>query len=813
MLNRRVSLLRFLFSCILLSCAVFNFPLESVAGKAALFPIRDEQQVKPQPPQIGEAFPFDGADRILQTASLSPDSFLLAYQKDDYDIAFRAGVITERDGTETVEYGEETIPVKARDSEQSLKFFKLVALNNRQAVLFFNFFDRDSTIRFRLINIDGKKADTPAVPNYETPQLNYDNLSALSVVKLSNTSLAVAAVQNKSDYENKKEGGIAVIDFAGGEIKIHDQTRFIPRGNLGASQVNDPVIVPLTERSLIIGWQSGGYFDPQTGFDSESKGYVAYVDYYDDRFHFYDDRVKVFFKGDLQRLQAQALTDKKFLLLFEDSSVNAPGETKTVIMSGEVFKNDVALKTESAFYIDNTKSVNLNAPARDAFTVDYRKSAYGGEHFIRVGELQNSDFVMGEEVAFNSSWKNKYANVNYQFTRLSDYKFLIAYSGVKSGTLIGKLGRPPTPVITDSAPSLLKTIALTDNKFVSAYAEKANGNAGWTRVGAVRGDGQTSFGSPTDFSREPTFALNAAALDATRVLLMYRSAGKTRAVVGTVSGDEISFGAPVEIGDGEMLSDLHVVPRGANRAVLAYRTPTNYAVLRPVGINGNALNLGGEFIVDSAGAQNARFKQLAVAGAGENLIVVYNYQSKNSQGDYVDDYRFRAARVAGDKINFNSAPVSVQGFQEPDAAFLSENKFAVAFRAHLEKNVGKLIVGNINEQGAIDLGNAFVFSDAQTRPVALAKSGENALALIYGNGAGSITNPADKSFVRLIALSGTNVASAGAPLALFDEKSRLLSICRLTPTDFVLAFSREEQNSAEVRVAQANLSGNAFIIR
>lgn len=813
MLNR-LSLLRFLFLSILVFLTVLNFPLSTAAAsKDALLAIRNERRFEPQQPRIGEAFPFDGANGFLQAASLSSDSFLMAYQKNDYSIAFRAGIIVERGGTETVEYGEETIPVRARDFEQSLKFFKLVALNNSQAVLFFNFFDGDSTIRFRLINVDGKKADTPAVPNYETPQLNYDNLSALSVVKLSNTSLAVAAVQNKSSHENKKEGSIAVIDFVNDEIKIHDQTRFIPRDNLGATQVTDPVIVPLTERSLIIGWQSSGNFDSQTGFDSGSKSYVAYVDYYDNRFHFYDDRIKVFFNEDLQRLQAQALTDKKFLLLFEDITAYSPGETKTVIMSGEVFKNDIALKTESAFYIDNTKSINLNAPARDAFTVDYKKSDYGAEHFIRVGELQDADFVMGGEVAFNSVWKEKFANISYQFTRLSDYKFLIAYSGLKSGTFIGTLGRPPTPVITDSAPSLLKTIALNGDKFVSAYAEKKTGSAGWTRVGAVRRDGQTSFGSPTDFSREPTFALDAAALDASRILVMYRSAGKTRAVVGTVSGDEISYAAPTEIGDGEMLSDIHIIPSSQNKAVLAYRTQTNYAVLRPIGINGNAIDLGGEFIVDSAGAQNARFKQLAVAGAGANLIVVYNYQYKNNQGDYVDDYRLRAARVEADKIKFDSAPISVEGFQEPDAAFLSDTKFAVVFRAHLEKNIGKLIVGNINEQGAIDLGNPFIFSEAQTRPVALAKSGENVLALIYGNGTGSITNPADKSFVRLVTLNGANVATAGEPFALLDEKSRLLSICRLTPTDFIFAFSREGQNTAEVRVARANLSGNAFTMR
>ena len=117
------------------------------------------------------------------------------------------------------------------------------------------------------------------------------------------------------------------------------------------------------------------------------------------------------------------------------------------------------------------------------------------------------------------------------------------------------------------------TFDSSNNKVVIAYRDSGNSNYGTAVVGTVSGS-SISFGTPVVFSSADS-DYNAATFDSTnnKVVIAYRratGANPGKAVVGTVSGTSISFGAEGEFNSEDSRSIAITYDSSSGKVVIAF---------------------------------------------------------------------------------------------------------------------------------------------------------------------------------------------------------------------------------------------------
>ena len=375
-----------------------------------------------------------------------------------------------------------------------------------------------------------------------------------------------------------------------------------------------------------------------------------------------------------------------------DGTVSVVEGSDASLGSIAVFESGRSDEITSTFDSSNNKVV-----------IAYQDAASSNHGTAVVGTVSGTSISFGTPVVFKAG-DTRFPAITFDS---NSNKVVIAYRdngntergtaivGTVSGTSIS-FGTPV--VFENNRVSQIGHEAATfdsnSNKIVIAYRDEGNSNYGTAIVGNVSGT-SISFGTKVVFesgaSNYPAITFDS---NANKVVVTYRDdpASTGNAVVGTVSGTSISFGAPVVFAS-DAIDHAITFDSNSNKVVIAYQSPDDsYYGAAIVGtVSGTSISFGTRVLFE-----NAVTKQLSsVFDSNSNKVAVsYIDQGNGDAGKIV------LGTVSGTSISFESPlEFSSDVFFETSLAF--------------DSNKNKLVI-SYNDDANSDRGTSVVFSPAST---------------------------------------------------------------------------------------------------
>ena len=286
---------------------------------------------------------------------------------------------------------------------------------------------------------------------------------------------------------------------------------------------------------------------------------------------------------------------------------------------------------------------------------------------------------------------------------LSNGQTVIVTSDGKAKAIVGGAVTETTGAETVFEPqeAMMTSVAYdsTNNKVVVAYVDVNNNQDyyGTAVVGTVSGIGIT-FGPLVQYDASTTTYYPAAIYDSynNKVVIAYQRdiSGDQygNAIVGTVSGDTISFGTRVqfETSETEIKSETGITFDATNnKVVIVWKDVgnSNYGTAIVGTVSGTSISFGTKVVFNSA---NTPYASCVYDPGSEKVIVCYRNGTTNGQA--------KVGTVSGTSISFGSAAT----FQSNNVTSIApvidttNNKLVVAFRDLTNSNNVRANVGTIS---------------------------------------------------------------------------------------------------------------------
>lgn len=744
--------------------------------------------VTPEKPEIGPESLFGGDHKMNTSAALSPDRFVVAYVDDRSFVMGRVGEV--KDGSR-IEYGS---PVVFDDSgrNNNLAVFTLIGLNSDQFVLIYRDGDT-SECRAHLGNVSGNVIRKAYEKWHDALMFNNDYIRHMSGARVSGNSFVLS--YSAIDSQNKRHKVYTIIgEVTGDKLKFRPQILIAPIDRREPEDVDYTAVIALSEYQVLVFFTMSDLEGPMVK--------AAYLESIRDQWALNQNMRPTILRGSfLENLSAQPLSRSKFLLSYKTREERGDKDYYYAnLVVGSCYSNDIFVEKTIRFDSDPYSGVHLNAPSVDTFALVVRRPN-DNNTYLKLGRIEGDAPVFSQEVPFDTE-----GGYTLTLAKLTDYRFVIVYAGNGGASRLARIPKPASPIIADSTPSEIKAVSISPDKFVVAFVD-AEERTGLARVGLIR-DGQIRFGDVFKFSNVITSSLSATAVSPDSFALTFRSNARGNVIVGRVSDDDIAFGPAASVPDTGNVTDLNIARVSNNLVAIAYKGSTNRGVLAGAVVNGNSLSfVGGEYLIDQ---KDYKLVNLALGPMGGRVIIAYSVTPET--GDRVEKYFVRAADVTVDGISFPAAPATVQRFQDPAVAGLSNNRFVLAFRAHTENHMGKAVAGDVSANGSITLGPAVTVNQAATRPISIAPMSVNGFSVLYGEGEGSVSKPALKVKVLTATVDGTAI-TLGSPATVSEDQSRFVSIASLAESSFVAAFTNLNARQAVGKIGQVNVQNRSIVIR
>jgi hypothetical protein len=415
-------------------------------------------------------------------------------------------------------------------------------------------------------------------------------------------------------------------------------------------------------------------------------------------------------------------TNSKMVLAYRDAGNSEYG-------TSVVFQND-SIATNNTDFVGITDEAIANTASGSVIV-------QGG---VGTGVVVPLAPVFGAESVFNTAIY--YTTATYDST---NNKVIIAYRddgnsnygtaivGTVSGTSIS-FG---TAVVFDSGNTntFSSTYDSTNNKVVIAYRSGNNSNYGAAVVGTVSGTSIT-FGTIAIFESALT-AYHTATYDSTnnKVVIAYQDQGNSSygtAIVGTVSGTSISFGAAAVFNSTSTLWNSATFESATNKIVIAYRNAGNngYGTSIVGTVSSTSISFGTAVVFESAASEEMQ----AVFDANANKIVIAYHDAGNSfYGTTI------VGTLSGTSISFGTPVVFNAGNTIFIAATFNStnNKVVIAYRDRGNSEYGTAIAGTVSGT-SISFGAETVFNTATTDTISVCfDSTNNKVAIAYSDAGNS----------------------------------------------------------------------------
>ena len=318
-------------------------------------------------------------------------------------------------------------------------------------------------------------------------------------------------------------------------------------------------------------------------------------------------------------------------------------------------------------------------------------------------------------------------------------KIVIAYSDNGNadygtavvGTVSGDSISFGTPVVFESAYTTYTstTFDSNTNKVIIAYRDQGNSGYGTAVVGTVSGT-SISFGTPVVFESGSTYFISSTFdSNSDKVVITYRddgNLGSGTAVVGTVSGTSISFGTPV-VFNGNTDYTSATFDSSQNKVVIAYQdnTVTGNGTAVVGTVSGDTITFGNKVVFSIA--NEAREMSSTFDSSQNKVIITYSDVDNSYYGTAV------VGTVSGNSISFGTPVVFETAYTGSLSATFDSNtnKVIIAYRDQGNSNHGTLTTGTVSGT-SISFGTPVVFnSEGTTNICASFDKSQNKAAIAY----------------------------------------------------------------------------------
>ena len=338
-------------------------------------------------------------------------------------------------------------------------------------------------------------------------------------------------------------------------------------------------------------------------------------------------------------------------------------------------------------------------------TTTYTESIPAGSEVVF-----NAGSTLNLSVAFDPNNANSFV---IAYKDIGNLEYLTACVGTVSGTSIS-FGAEYVLLSANSNNTVVAFDPNTAGKFVVIYSDYSNGGYGTGIVGTVVGT-TLSFGSSAVFNAGASnyFSMDFDPNTAGKFVVIYTDDANSSygtAVVGTVSGTSVSFGAEyVILSSGNTLFHSIVFdPSTAGKFVVAYRDDVggDYGEAKVGTVSGTTISFGTEAIFQSSRANliSASFDP----NNANSFVVVYQDYANSNYGAAVVGTVSGTTITFGTKTTFNSGAATwwtAVSF-DPNTA----NRVVVSYTdGNYTAAPSKVIIGTVSGTG-ISFGSEYEFN-------------------------------------------------------------------------------------------------------
>ena len=253
-----------------------------------------------------------------------------------------------------------------------------------------------------------------------------------------------------------------------------------------------------------------------------------------------------------------------------------------------------------------------------------------------------------------------------------------------------------TAVVYEAAGVTDQGVAYDANaqKIVISYKDQGNSNVGTAIVGTVSGN-SISFGTPVVFDSSTT-SLTAVGYDANaqKIVIAYLDGGNSfhgTAIVGTVSGTSISFGSATVFQASEASYITVVFDSSNNKVVISYRDDgDSYKGKSIVGtISGTSISFGSATVFETG---TTLYQQSAFDSSNNKVVIAYRDAGNNEYGTAI------VGTVSGTSISFGTAVVFESAATRHTSVAYDSNagKVVIAYEDDANSDYGTAIVGTVS---------------------------------------------------------------------------------------------------------------------
>jgi hypothetical protein len=273
-----------------------------------------------------------------------------------------------------------------------------------------------------------------------------------------------------------------------------------------------------------------------------------------------------------------------------------------------------------------------------------------------------------------------------------------------------------------------------NDKVVIFYKDENNSSYGTAIVGTVSGD-SISFGTAVVFESANSDNM-AAVFDSSnsKVVVGYRDTGNSNAgtaVVGTVSGTSISFGTPVVFESGNTNNSMGMsFDTSANKVVIAFRDTddSRYGKAIVGTVSGTSISFGSPATYNSA---TTTYITIAYDIANNKHVIGYVSTSGNA----------KVATVSGTSISFGSAVEFESGATIYVEALYDPNieRVHIFYGDGGDNDKGKAVIGSVSGTGISFTSPSNFYTAAQVTKIGLSfNSSINAITVATRDNGGAL---------------------------------------------------------------------------
>ena len=516
-------------------------------------------------------------------------------------------------------------------------------------------------------------------------------------------------------------------------------------------------------------------------------------------------------------------SSNKIVIAYGDGGNNYYGTAIVGTVSGTSISFGTPVVYNSAYGQYNAITFDSNG---NKVVVAYRDTGNSNRGKAIVGTVSGTNISFGSEAQFESGAT---AWISATFDSNSN-KVVIAYRdddnssqgtaivGTVSGTSISFGSSVVFATGTTNYTST--TFDSNSNKIVIAYQY---GSPGLAIVGTVSGT-SISFGTAATFDSSASTNMKATFdSNSNKVVIAYTDGGSSSygtAIVGTVSGTDISYGTGVVFENGGQVTVINAsFDSTSNKVIIAYADPSDsgyFGTVRYGTVSGTSISFGSELVFESA---NSNQISVTFDSNSNQAVVAYRDDGNSqhgtavtilSQGTNLTSENYIG--MSGGDVFFNPTFGTASVFEAAATKFTSiafdsnSNKVVIAYQDDANSDYGTAIVGTVDaSNNSITYGSPTVFESARCDFVrATFDNNSNKVVIVYQDFGNDLSGTAIVGTV-----SGTSISFGSA--AVFEAgNTKDISTCFDSNSNKVVIAYSDGNASSSGKSVVATVSGTSI---